>query len=145
MNENDTRQNLKVASEDYKKIQEGLAESNFTSNSEFTHFIAENISKIIAMASSATTDGNQISEDTEDLRQGAAESTTDGVTIHGKFIPALFPNESWEAEDRRYYFKWVENNLSRGLRFDLQKDFDGMRTWKTSPGATTWAYGKSWN
>lgn len=143
MNEKDTRQNMKVASEDYKKIQEIMAENNFNSNVEFLHFVAENFSQIVSNAPTegiAPTDGNgEVNLVNHVNRQGgevAAEGTspdgnTDGVLIHGKFLPALFPNESWEAEDRRYYFKWVENNLSRGLRFDLQKDFDGMRTWKT--------------
>ncbi len=148
MNEKDTRQNMKVASEDYKKIQEWMTEKNIGSNSEFLHFVAENLSRLEEASEVSTPFTASTAGSTEDLRQGAAEGTspdgniptdgrggnignTDGVLIHGKFLPALFPNESWEAEDRRYYFKWVENNLSRGLRFDLQKDFDGMRTWKT--------------
>ena len=143
MNENDTRQNMKVASEDYKKIQEIMAENNFNSNVEFLHFVAENFSQIVSNAPTegiAPTDGNgEVNLVNHVNRQGgevAAEGTspdgnTDGVLIHGKFLPVIFPNESWEAEDRYYYFHWVGDNINRLLRFDLQKAFDDMRTWAT--------------
>ena len=60
MNEKDTRQNLKVTSEDYKKIQEWMTKNNMGSNSEFTHFIAENLSRLeadseVSTASTAST------------------------------------------------------------------------------------------
>ena len=133
MSNNNAKQ-FRVYPEDHEKIAGFMAENEIGSNSEFMHFIAENLFRIEAAAPTEASDAPTEPPDgnggNEDLRQGD-DGNTDGVLIHGKFLPTLFPNESWEAEDRRYYFKWVENNLSRGLRFVLQKDFDGMRTWKT--------------
>ena len=148
MNEKDTRQNMKVASEDYKKIQAFMAENSYNSNVEFMHFIAENLSRIGATAPTDGNDevnhvnpvnpvnpvnrqGSEVSAESTSLDGIAGIDTNDGSFVHGKFYPTLFPNESWDPEDRKYYWKWVENNLSRGLRFDLQEDFNGMRKWKT--------------
>ena len=136
MNEKDTRQNLKVTSEDYKKIQEWMTKNNMGSNSEFTHFIAENLSRLEADSEVSTASTASTVAGIEDLRQGAAEGTspdgnTDGVLIHGKFYPTLFSDETWSAEDRSYYFDWIYDNIRQGLYYDLINAFNGVRVWKT--------------
>ena len=56
MSEKDTRQNMKVVTEDYRKIQDFMAENNFSSNTEFMHFVAENLS---AARKITTPDGDE--------------------------------------------------------------------------------------
>ena len=130
---------FRVYPEDHEKIAGFMAEKDIGSNSEFMHFIAENLSRIgtdPTEASDAPTEPPDGNGGNENLRQGATEGTSpdgsaDGVLIHGKFYPTLFPDETWEPEDRRYYFDWIYDNMKPRLYYDLVDVFNGMRIWKT--------------
>ena len=43
--------------------------------------------------------------------------------------PTLFPDPSWEQEDRHSYFDWFDKYMKVGLRYNLQQVFDGVRRW----------------
>ena len=117
-----------VHPEDYKKIQECMIENNISSDIELMHLVAENLPAFLKKYPAAG--------DTENLRQGAVSpdgstGNTNGVFIHGKFYPTLFPDESWAPEDRSYYFNWIYDNIRQGLYYDLVNSFNGVRVWKT--------------
>lgn len=140
MSENNSKQ-YRVYLEDHEKFTEFMSENNFSSNSEFMHFVAENLSLIKRGATAHPDgekgpDGSTVGSTDKTTEAALVEETAkigskDGILVNGKFYPVIFPNESWEAEDRYYYFHWVGDNINRLLRFDLQKAFDDMRTWAT--------------
>ena len=131
VSENDPDQ-LEFNPEDYEKIKDFMAENNLDSDYEFTHFIAESLS---ALEKILAPDG-----DTEDApidggtpTDGDAETIPDdakyGLIVNGKFYPTLFPDPSWEQEDRHSYFDWFDKYMKVGLRYNLQQVFDGVRRW----------------
>ena len=144
VSENDPDQ-LEFNPEDYEKIKDFMAENNLDSDYEFTHFIAESLSaleKIIAPdgdeeaapdTKETPTDGDAKTNTAAATILAADSIPADakyGLLVNGKFYPTLFPDPSWEQEDRYNYFNWFDTYMKVGLRYNLQKVFDDVRRWE---------------